>query len=670
MNISYQWLKEYVQSDLGAREAAEVLSRIGLNVDSITDLAGGDACLLVEVTSNRPDCLGHLGVARELAAALAARVRLPEVSFPELAETADRLIRVAIEELDLCPLYTARLIRGVKIGPSPAWMAARLEAVGVRPVNNVVDVTNYVMMEQGQPLHAFDYAALAEHRIVVRRARPGEHFTAIDHLGHTLSPDRLVIADARRPVALAGVMGGADTEISDRTADVLLEAAVFDPLSIRTTARTLAMASESSYRFERRVDPCWTDWASRRACQLIVQVAGGRVARGAVTVGRPPAAPRELALRVARIETLLGMAVASGAAADILSRLECEVLEASPQRIRVRVPSWRPDLEREVDLIEEVARHYGYEKIPESRQPRLALTTRTKTERVREIVSHVLTAAGYSEAVTFTFTSHDHATRFRRRDVTAEPLVCRGTPLAVRESLVEGVVESLAVNRNAGEPDARLFEIAKRFVPVADKELPQEDAMLALAGGRDFQAVRGALEEIFDALRVSGRMKFVATDRYPDLDPDASAEILMDEEPVGMIGRTTRPAAAAFDLDEPPIVAELQYAPLVAAAGLQTTYKPLPQFPAIVRDLAVVVDEAVAWALIEETVTTAGVEALESVEPVDVYRGKQVPAGKKSVAFRFTLRSKGETLTGEQADQMQARILAALGKAVGAALRS
>ena len=670
MNISYQWLKEYVQTDLAPREAARVLTRIGLNVDNITDVPGGDACLLVEVTSNRPDCLGHLGVARELAAALAARVRRPEVAFEELPESAADLTRVAIEDLDLCPLYTARVIRGVKVGPSPGWLQARLEAVGVRPVNNVVDVTNYVMMECGQPLHAFDYARLADHRIAVRRARPGEHFVAIDHSGHSLSPDRLVIADAQRPVALAGVMGGADTEISGRTTDVLLEAAVFDPLSIRTTARLLAMPSEASYRFERRVDPCGTDWASRRTCQLIAQVAGGRVARGVVAAGRPLPAPPELALRIPRIETLLGMPIPADVAAAILARLECEVLEATPQRIRVRVPSWRPDLEREVDLIEEVARHYGYEKIPESRQPRITLATPTKTERVREKVSHVLAAAGYFEAVTFTFTSHDHATRLRRRDVTAEPLACRGTPLVIRESAAVGVVESLGVNRNAGEADARLFEIAKRFIPLEGKELPQEDPMLAMASGDDFQAVRGVLEALFEALRVGGRMKFVATDRYPDLDPDASAEILMDEEPIGMIGRMTPPAAAAFGLDEPPIVAEVLWAPLVGAAVLAPTYKPLPQFPSIARDLAIVVGEAVTWAFIEETVTAAGVADLESLEPLDVYRGKQVPAGKKSVAFRFVLRSKTETLTHEQADEAQARILAALGRAVGATLRA
>jgi phenylalanyl-tRNA synthetase beta chain len=670
MNISYQWLKDYVETRLGAREAAEVLTRIGLNVDDLTDLPDGDARLLVEVTSNRPDCLGHIGVARELAAALGGRVKLPAISLPELSQDAEGLARVAVEELDLCPLYTARIIRGVKIGPSPPWLASRLEAVGVRPVNNVVDVTNYVMMECGQPLHAFDYAALAEHRIVVRRAHPGEHFVAIDHSEHTLSPDRLVIADGRRPVALAGVMGGAETEISDRTADVLLEAAVFDPLNIRTTARALAMSSESSYRFERRVDPCGTDWASRRACQLIAEAAGGRVARGAVAVGRPLPARREVILRTARIETLLGLAIPHSIAADILARLECELLDVTPERIRVAIPSWRPDLEREADLIEEVARHHGYDKIPESLQPRITLSMRTKAERVREAASHVLTAAGYFEAVTFTFTSHDRSTRFRRRDVTAEPLACRGTPLAIRESLVPGVLESLLVNRNAGIADARLFEIAKRFIPVEGRELPQEDAMLALGSGDDFHAVRGVLEAVFEALRIGGRMTLAATDRYADLDADASAEVLMDTKPVGMIGRTTHQAAAAFGLDEPPVVAEVMWAPLVEAAVLQPTYKPLPQMPAIVRDLAIVVDEAVTWALIEKAVTAAGVAELESIEPVDVYRGKQIPAGKKSVAFRFVLRCGTDTLTRERADEAQRRLLAVLGKNVGAVLRA
>ncbi|MCX5683227.1 MAG: phenylalanine--tRNA ligase beta subunit-related protein, partial [Planctomycetota bacterium] len=252
MNISFKWLKEYVPTDLSVRDVAEALTRVGLNVDNITDLPGGDACILVEVTSNRPDCLGHLGVARELAAALGTKAKFPDVAYEESPEAAESLTKVEIEDLALCPLYTARIVKGVKVGPSPAWMAERLEAVGVRPINNIVDVTNYVMMECGQPLHAFDFARLAEGRIVVRRARAGEKFAAIDHSEHTLARERLVIADARRAVAMAGVMGGVDTEISTSTADVLLEAAVFDPLSIRTTARSLAMMSESSYRFERR----------------------------------------------------------------------------------------------------------------------------------------------------------------------------------------------------------------------------------------------------------------------------------------------------------------------------------------------------------------------------------------------------------------------------------
>ena len=669
MNVSYNWLKEYLDTDLGYVEAAKVLTGIGLNVDSIDDLPDGDGMLDVEVTQNRPDCLGHVGVARELAAALGTKVRLPEVSFPESKEKCADAVRVEIEDLDLCPLYTARVIRGVTVGPSPDWLVRRLEAVGVRPVNNIVDVTNYVLMETGQPLHAFDFAGIQGAQIIVRRAGSGEHFVAIDHTEHDLTPDRLVIADSAHPVALAGVMGGAETEISDTTADVLLEAAVFDPLSIRNTSRALVMMSDSSFRFERRVDPCGTDRASRRACGLIVEVAGGQVARGVVTVGQPLPEPAELILRVPRIETLLGLAVPADTAARILARLQCQVIEADGRRIRVRVPSWRPDLAREVDLIEEVARHYGYDKIPESRATPLAISAPTKAERVREVVGHVLTAAGYFEAITFTFTTRDHAVRFRPSDVTAEPLTCRGTALALRESLLAGVAESLRVNRGAGEATARLFEIAKRFIPLQGQELPQEEQMLALAGPGDFAEVRGVLEAVFAALRLGGRVTFAATDRYADLEPGAAAEILLDAAPIGMIGRASAQAAAAFDLDDPPTVAEVRYETLVEAADLAPTAQPLPQFPAITRDLAVVLDEATAWADVARAIRGAGVAELESLEPLDVYRGKQVPAGKKSVALRLVFRTPRGTLTHEQADGMQGSILAALTESMGAVLR-
>jgi phenylalanyl-tRNA synthetase beta chain len=686
MNVSYLWLKELVPTNLGVAEVAQTLTRVGLNVDNVTELPGGDACLLVEVTSNRPDCLGHIGVARELAAALGVAMKLPDATIQESADTVESLTSVEVVDPNLCPLYTARVVRGVRVGPSPAWLAQRLEAIGIRPVNNIVDITNYVMFETGQPLHAFDYAKLGEHRIVVRRAAAGERFIAIDHTEHTLTPDRLVIADARRAVALAGVMGGAETEISAATTDVLLEAAVFDPQSVHRTARALAMFSEASYRFERRVDPHGTDWASRRCCRLFAEVAGGRpfdhaqggqskteasIAGGVAVDGNPlpPPAP-ELTLRIPRIKTLLGLEIPARTAADILARLECKITEATGDRIRVVPPSWRPDLERETDLIEEVARHHGYDKIPEQAAIRVSrLAVPTKTERVRDLVGRILTAAGYFEAVTFTFTTPAHAVRLRRGDVTADPLTCRAAPLALRESLTSGVLESLAVNRRAGEPAARLFEVAKRFIPVTGQDLPQEDPMLALAGGEDFEAVRGTLEELFTALRLSDRIKFSATNRYPDLDAGASAEILLGGQTLGMVGRLTKDAAKAFDLDEPPYVAEVHYGLLVAEASLQPKFEPLPLFPAIERDLALVVDDSVTWEKITATIASAGAAELEAVRPVSVYRGKQIPAGKKSVALRLVFRRTGGTLKHEEADAMQSLILAAL-KSLGAELRA
>ena len=670
MNVSYRWLKDYVQTDLSAEEAARRLSAIGLNVEGLEPLPDGDARLAVEVTSNRPDCLGHVGVARELAAALGTRITLPDATYEESGEPCANLCQADVAEPDLCPLYTARVVRGVKVGPSPPWLRQRLEAVGVRPVNNIVDVTNYVMMECGQPLHAFDYAALAEHRIVVRRARAGERFIAIDHTEHTLSSDRLVIADARRAVALAGVMGGADTEISDSTRDILLEAAVFDPLSIRTTARALGLASESSYRFERRVDPHGTDWASRRACQLILQTAGGRAARGVCAAGKPLPPMRELALRVGRIETVLGLAVPAAAAAEILHRLELEVLEATAEAVRVRVPSFRPDLQREIDLVEEVARHHGYEKVPERPRIRVSYTPPSRAQRVRQAVAEVLTGAGYFEAVSFSFTTAEKAGRLAWTKAVGGPLALRGTPLVLRQSVLVGLLDALRVNRSAGEERPRLFEIARRFVPKGEA-LPQEDTMLALAAMDDLAGVKGAVEAVLARLRVGGRVRFTKGEACaaPDLEPEESAEVLLDGGPLGVLGRLAPAAAEAFGLDDPPTVAELIYDRLIEAAALEPRYRPLPEYPAIVRDLALVLDDAVPWESVEAAARAAAVAELESVRPREVYRGEQVPAGKKSLVVRLVLRRADDTLRHEDADAMQAQVLASLQERVGAALR-
>ena len=668
MNVSYRWLLDYVETDLSAEAVAAALTRIGLNVDSQAEVAGGDVCFDVEVTSNRPDCLGHLGVARELAAAIGSEVRLPDVACDESDEACDDVARVEVAELDLCPLYTARVIRGVKVGPSPSWLAGRLEAVGVRPVNNVVDVTNYVMMACGQPLHGFDYAGLAEHRIVVRRARDGEAFVAIDHSEHALTPERLVIADGKRAVALAGVMGGVNTEISGATTDVLLEAAVFDSLSIRNTARALGMASDSSYRFERGVDAGGTDWASRWACRVIAEVSGGRVARGVAVCGKPLPEPREVTLRVPRIETVLGVAVPAGTAAAVLEHLGLEIAEQGDERLVVRVPSRRADLGREVDLIEEVARHYGYDRIPDTAAMTATCPPVGRAERVRDAVSAVLVGAGYFEAVTFSFTDPAHASRFAAPGGPGEPLALRGTTLALRESVLPGLLESLRGNRNTGEADARLLEIAHRFIP-AGEGLPDEQAMLALAGPDEFADVKGVLEAVFEALRLGGRVGFEAADGWPDLVPGEAAEVRLDGEPIGVLGRISRETAERFGLDEPPMVAEVVYERLAEAAELLPKYRPWPQVPPIVRDLAVVVDESVTWAALEAAVAKAGVEDLESVRLLDVYRGKQVAAGRKSVAVRLVLRRAGATLTHEDADGMQEAILGALRSSVGAELR-
>ncbi len=670
MNCSYLWLRELVETDLPPGEVAAALTRVGLNVEEQTFRGGADVCFDVEVTSNRPDCLGHLGVARELAAALRTRLTFPPVVLEEGDEAARDATAVQLDEPDLCPLYTARILRGVKVGRSSDWMLARLEAIGIRPVNNIVDVTNYVMMECGQPLHAFDFARLAEGRIVVRRARPGERFVAIDHSEHTLTPERLVIADASRAVALAGVMGGAETEISEATTDVLLEAAVFDPLSIRTTARTLSMMSDSSYRFERRVDSHMSDWASRRAAQLMGQVAGGTVARGVVVAGAPLTPVGEVTLRFARVPTLLGMDVPADACVGILERLGCEPTRRDADAVTVRVPTWRQDLTREADLVEEVARHTGYDAIPVRDETRVVLAPPTRRQEVQAATTDVLMAAGYHEAVTFSFTTGEKAVRLASAKADGEPLRVRGEALVLRQSVLPGLLDSLRVNRRAGTPDATLFEIADRYVPRAGEALPREDTMLALAGPDDFLGAKGTVEALLGRLGLAGRTRFEpGAPHCPDLDPAASVTVLLEGGPLGVLGRVGSEAAKAFDLDDPPVVAELVFDRLVEAAELVPSYRPLPTTPPVERDLAIVLDEATPWANVEAAIRGAGVEALEAARPLEVYRGKQVAAGKKSVALRLVFRVPGRTLTGEEADAMLTAILDALDREVEATLR-
>ena len=412
MIVSWNWLKDYVPLDLSPAEVAERLMMAGLNLESI-EPHGDDQAIDLEVTSNRPDCLGHIGVAREASVLFDKPLTIPLANVKSNGQPIEAVTSVAIECLDLCPRYVARVIRGVKIGPSPKWLRDRLEAIGITPINNVVDVTNYCLMESGQPFHAFDFDKLRGGRIVVRRAKPNEKLQAIDHNEYTLTSDMCVICDAERPIAVAGVMGGAATEISGSTTNVLIEVADFSSMSIRATARKLNLHSPSSYRFERGVDAHQMDWASRRCCELIQQVAGGELLEGSIWAGQPPVAePTKVSLRTNQLRRILGIDIPATESHRILVALGLKPSSDQTETDGTKhylAPSWRRDLSREADLIEEVARIHGYDKIPEDVFVPLSLSQKSLTERVLDRIRDTLTAAGFFETITLTFVSSELA---------------------------------------------------------------------------------------------------------------------------------------------------------------------------------------------------------------------------------------------------------------------
>ncbi len=667
MKTSLQWLADFLPGPLDAKTAAEALTNGGLPVEVI-EQHGDDFVIDVEVTSNRADCLSHIGVARELSAILNRSLAHPEYAVAEVTTPADSVTSVQIEAPQLCPHYTARVIRGVKIGPSPQWMQRRLEAVGLRPINNVVDVTNYVMFELGQPLHAFDFDKLSGKRIIVRNAKGGETLVSIDGHERRLTPDMLVIADDRRAVALAGVMGGRDSEVSDATVNVLLESARFDPLSVRTTSRRLAMKSDSSYRFERGIDPTLPLHASRRAAQLIAETAGGEVLAGVAEAGVELAPPKPLSLRLSRLNRLLGVEFSAAVSVDALARLQLKPV-LRDDRIEVTAPSWRADLNVEVDLIEEVARIVGYDKIPVRDEISIRLTPPEPQQKTIDTVRQTLVGGGYFEAITVTFVS----------DLLAEDFVAKGVGLPrtgamvrkadgrLRPSLLPGLLEAVRRNEAAGNSAAWLFEIGSIFtLDVAGKV--DERRRLSLVGSDDLREVRGAVELLLGQLD-AGRTVEVIPVACPGFDPSAAGRIEWGGQPVGILGKVSSAVCDKLDLRLVPAAAELDLTALLAGAQHVPQLKPLPRFPAVRRDISLIVSEATAFDALRRLVDQANPQNLEDVEFVGIYRGKPLDKGQKSVTISLVFRSSSETLTSEAVDASVARVIQAA-QQQGFAIRS
>jgi phenylalanyl-tRNA synthetase beta chain len=647
---------------------------------------GSDVVYDLEVTPNRPDLNSIIGIAREIAAVTDNPLKIPEIKINASTTKTESLVSVKIEDAELCPRYTARVVKGVKVGPSPDWLRSTLEKVGIRSINNVVDVTNYVMLEIGQPLHAFDYHLIApgaggKPAIIVRRAGDKEKFKTLDNAERTLTAEMLLIADEKRGIALAGVMGGQNTEINDSTKDVLIESAYFSPTNIRRTSKILGLRSESSYRFERGADEGICDWASRRATQLILETAGGELAEGVVDVYPRPAEPKQITLRFAKTKDLLGIGIPHSDQISFLTKLGLTLTEQNPGIGTFKVPSWRVDLKRQVDLIEEIERLYGIEKVPAT-PPRNAIGTNEFDFIYDQIVGAraILTGLGLNEAQGQTLVSDSEC---RGQKAALIPLT---NPLSsdmnvLRPSLLPGLIQSLRHNINRKNSDVALFEIGRVFS--SQNGAPKEGRCVAIAltGQRalpfwsgdernarlDIFDLKGVLEEFLEHFGVRG-VTFGRAEGS-QLFLESAAIALGGKLPLGEFGQLLPTLAKKYDLRDAVFLAELDLDQLIARRNLAKSFKALPQFPAIRRDVAMLVPEATTHASVLQAVKQAKAANLESVELFDVFRGKNVTEGQKSLAYAFTYRSVEKTLTDAEVNTAHTKILEAFKEQLKATVR-
>jgi phenylalanyl-tRNA synthetase beta chain len=707
MKISYNWLSELASITVAPKELAEKLTMIGLEVDSVERI-GDDHVLDVDVLSNRPDLLSHVGVAREaaLVCGTALSISVPEVK--EDNEQAHAIAQIEIDDPALCPRYTARVIRGVRVGPSPKWLVARLESIGQRSVNNVADITNYVMFEMGQPTHAFDLDKLGGKKIVVRRSRPGEQIKTLDGLDRELASDMLVIADAHRPVAVAGIMGGEDSEISGATKDVLLESAYFNPASVRRTARALGLDTEASYRFERGADYEAQVRAADRVAQLIAEIAGGRVLKGVIDVYPAPVTRDAVTVRISRIMQLTGLKeLYISRVIQILKGLEFEVDRAEgqdggpgnapgdgPERgadaLIAKPPSFRIDITREVDLVEEVARHVGYDLIALSLPAWSGAGAYLLGESGRRDVRRALSGLGFDEAMSFSFVNGDKDDLFQLDPpgagaATAREVVSLINPIDVNESrmrssLLPGLLQAIQTNFNQGQRDVRLFEFGRVFRAPAAGQRPTESESLGLAltGGSattdwrhnrslDFYDLKGFVEAAFEVLAVSGFTIERAHVEY--LHPGQSALLLREGKELARFGKLHPRVASLYKFRQPVLIAEIDFEAALEFAGASARYSSLPRLPAVSRDIAFALPDNVSWWEIEAAVYELGFAEIASVRLFDVYAGEGIQAGTRSLAFRIIYRSPDRTMTDEEVDSINAKVRDTLRSRFGAELR-
>ena len=643
--------------------------------DDINTVIGNDDTVVdFEITNNRPDCYSILGLAREAAAAFNKPMRHhdPVVRGGAAGELSE-LLEVEVPAEDLCRRYTARMVRNVKIAPSPKWLRQRLRANGVRPINNIVDITNYVMLEYGQPMHAFDYRYVGSGKIIVRRSEPGETLTTLDGNVRTLTPGMLVIADETKPIGLAGIMGGENSEIMDDTVDVVFESANFNGTSIRQTALALGMRTEASGKFEKNINPLLTLPAVDRACELVELLGAGEVMDGVIDVLNDIPEPRTIELEPDRINALLGTDISEADMVEYLRRLEIPV-----EGHEIRVPSWRPDLVGMADIAEEVGRLFGYNNIPTTTF-RGAATEGGYTEamKLENRAGSLCRSLGYSEILTYSFVSPSIFDQIRLpEDSLLRNAMRIQNPLGEDASIMRTValpsMLAILARNNAYHNDAvKLYELAKVYLPKPGQILPDEPKHLVLGTygeHEDFFKMKGEIEAFLRGMNVP-EARYTAEKHDPTFHPGRCARVSVGGVDLGCFGQIHPLVARSYGIDGEIFAAELNFTALLSLQLPEKTYTPLPKYPAVTRDIAVVCDEAVTVAALSDCIRTAGGKLLRSVELFDIYRGKGIASGSKSAAFRLTLRADDRTLTDADSDGVVSAVLAALEKELNAKLR-
>lgn len=680
------------QKELGLGEDASGIWLLPPETDIGVPLAEAlridDVILDVSITPNRGDCLSIVGIAREVAAICGSSLHYPEITLVENGPPIESLTSVTIDDQVGCPRYAARIVEGITIAPSPLWLCERLEAVGVRPINNIVDVTNYVMMELGQPLHAFDFDLLNERRIVVRRAEEGQRFTTLDGVERPLFADTLLICDGHGPVAIAGIMGGQNSEIGSGTKRVLIESAFFQPESIRRSSKKLGLRSESSFRFERGVDPGGVLRALDRAAQLMAELGGGSIAAGRIDVYPKPVRAPQLPLRVKRANRFLGTSLDRSEMADVLRRIEMKVEEEGAD-LRVVPPTFRFDITREVDLIEEVARLVGYERIPVT-NPVAGVESAPLDPhfRARQESKKFLEGAGFYEIITYSFIAMEALRKLRlpEEDGRLNP-VCIRNPLSeeqavMRTSLLPGLLQATRYNLDRRNEDLRLFELSKVFLSRPGATLPDEPHHLAgvmvgkrcpdiLYGGEeevDYTDIKGIVESLLSRFYLDG-IRYVSADLPPYLDPAVAATVLVGKERLGVLGRLHPDVAVSFEIKKPVYLFEMDFDRIHALGRPYPLFTPLPKFPPVVRDIAMVVDENVPVMAPLQFILGLEEPLIENVEVFDIYRNPQFGKGKKSLGYRLTYRATDRSLTDEEVNEIHSVIVEGVLKEFSATLR-